>query len=35
LVGAAFLAGAALALLEVTWVAAFLLEVFTSCLLAV
>jgi hypothetical protein len=35
LVGTAFLAGAALALLAVTLVAAFLFEVFTSCLLAV
>jgi hypothetical protein len=35
LVGTAFLAGAALAFLAVTWVAAFLFEVFTSCLLAV
>jgi hypothetical protein len=35
LVGTAFLAGAALALLAVTGVAAFLFEVFTSCLLAV
>jgi hypothetical protein len=35
LVGNAFLAGAALALLAVTGVAAFLFEVFTSCLLAV